>query len=410
VTRARRGAWLALGVLAVVNLLNYAHRNVLQPCYDDLRGQFGFSNGELGFLGAAYMFVHALATVPMGWAGDRYDRRRLIAFGLGLASIAAGAAALASGLASLTVSRALTGLGTAAIVPTANSILGEAFEGDGKALAMAVFNLGLFLGGVFGFGLGGAFGFPTSFLVFAAPGLILVPLVARLPVPPRRAGAGDPARATGLRQFVRDARELLRGRTFRWLMGSATAMAFAAGGYLAWLLDFLGKERHLGEAGAVRVLGIALFGGLAGVITGGRLADRLRRRWPAGRMIAIVIGMAATVPCALACLYGPGGAFLYAGSVLMMFFVSWYHGPIAASVDDLAPPERAATAQSLVIFVMHAAGTAPAWWIIGAVSDATSLTTAMLVPTTMVAVAALLMARAAATYPARGGSVPPAAL
>ena len=197
-------------------------------------------------------------------------------------------------------------------------------------------------------------------------------------------------------------------------MGSATAMAFAAGGYLAWLLDFLGKERHLGEAGAVRVLGVALFGGLAGVVTGGRLADRLRRRWPAGRMIAIVIGMTATVPCALACLYGPGGAFLYAGSVLMMFFVSWYHGPIAASVDDLAPPERAATAQSLVIFVMHAAGTAPAWWIVGAVSDATSLTTAMLVPTAMVALAALLMSRAAATYPGRShppaGSVPPAAL
>jgi len=150
------------------------------------------------------------------------------------------------------------------------------------------------------------------------------------------------------------------------------------------------------------------------VITGGRIADRLRRRWPAGRMIAIVIGQGLTVPCALFCIYAPPGPLLYLGATLTMFFVSWYHGPIAASVDDLATEGRAASAQSLVIFSMHALGTAPGGWIIGEIAGHSSLTSAMVCNTAMVLGAVLLMARAARTYTTRvaplSGSQPSAAL
>jgi MFS family permease len=53
-------------------------------------------------------------------------------------------------LHSLAVSRAAIGFGTAAIVPVANSILGQLFDGPVKASRIAVFNLGLFFGGVAG--------------------------------------------------------------------------------------------------------------------------------------------------------------------------------------------------------------------------------------------------------------------
>lgn len=403
----RRAAWYALGVLALANLVNYGLRNSYQPLYDDLRARFHFTDGELGFVGFTYMFAHAAATLPMGWAGDRFDRRRLIAFGLGLASIGAGAAAVATSVASLAVARALSGLGTAAIVPVANSILGEAFDGPKKAIALAVFNLGLILGGVAGFGVGGALGFPTTFYAFAVPAALLVGVIALLPVPPRRPGE---ATAGGAGALLRDARELLGVRALRWLMASSTAMAFATGGYLGWLLDFLQTERHLSKPAATQVLGISIIGALAGVITGGRIGDRLRARHRAGRLLAIVLGLGITVPCALVCILAPPGPILYVGAVLTMFFVSWYHGPIAASVDDLAPPGRAATAQAIVIFSMHALGTAPGWWVVGEIAGRTSLTTAMLANTGMVVVAVLLMIRAGRVYGSPGGSSEPAAL
>ena len=71
-----------------------------------------------------------------------------------LASVAGAAGALASSYFGLALSRALVGFGTAAVVPVANSILGQIFEGPKKASRMAIFNLGLFLGGVVGFAVG----------------------------------------------------------------------------------------------------------------------------------------------------------------------------------------------------------------------------------------------------------------
>ena len=61
--------------------------------------------------------------------------------------------------------------------------------------------------------------------------------------------------------------------------------------------------------------------------------------------------------------------------------MSWYHAPIAASVDDLAPPGKSVAAQGLVIFTMHMLGTAPASWVIGEISQRSTLHLAMWVPT-----------------------------
>jgi len=112
--------------------------------------------------------------------------------------------------------------------------------------------------------------------------------------------------------------------------------------------------------------------------------------------------MAATVPCALLCIFAPVGPLLVVGALLTMYFVSWYHGPMAASVDDLAPDGRAATAQALVIFSMHLLGTAPASFVVGRIKDAYGFTPAMLVPTVAVALAALAMSRA---FPSFGADV-----
>jgi predicted MFS family arabinose efflux permease len=395
--RASRYAWYVLGLLAVVNLLNYGNRNLVAAVYGDLRLRYALTDDALGLLGSVFMFAHAAATLPMGWAGDRYDRRRVIAAGILVASAATALAALATGLPTLALLRGLAGFGTAAVVPVANSILGERFAGERKASSLAVFNLGLFLGGVAGFSLGSSLGFPVSFWALAAPGLVASLLVARLQVPAHR---GGPPEAPDLRALVAGARALLGRRTLRWLMAAATCMAFASGGYLAWLLDFLEREKHLSKAAATSLLVVAGVGGLLGILTGGRVADALRKRQVHGRLVAIALGMSLTVPAALLCVYAAPGPLLYLGGVATMFFASWYHAPMAATIDDLAPADQAATAQSLVIFTMHMVGTAPSSWVLGKVSMSAGLTTAMLVATGMVAVAALFARAAFASFAA----------
>lgn len=393
-----------LAALTLTNLVAYAVRNELLVVFPDLHARFGLDDAQFGRLQTVFMLPHAAATLPFGWAGDRYDRRWVIAVGMVIASVAGAAGAIGHSYGWLAASRACVGLGTAAVVPVANSILGEVFEGPLKASRMSLFNLGLFLGGVVGFAVGTALGFPAVVVVLAVPGLALAVWIIALPVPVHR--EPPPAirwwryLARLVPPFIADARTLLAIRTLRRVMLSATAMAFATGGYATWLKEFLTRDKGMSDRAAAILLGFVLFGGLGGILVGGRIADRLRRRWVSGRLWTIALGMALTIPCAALSIVLPNSPALYAAGVATVFFMSWYHAPMAASVDDLAPPDKSVTAQGLVIFTMHMLGTAPASWVLGEISQHSTLRLAMWVSTVGLGVAALAMMAATASFTA----------
>lgn len=389
-----------LVVLALTNLVAYAARNALFAVYPDLVARYAIDDAEIGLLQTVFMIPHAAATLGFGWAGDRFDRRRVIAAGMILASIAGAAGALGTSYLGLAASRALVGFGTAAVVPVANSILGQIFDGPHKASRMAIFNLGLFLGGVVGFATGMALGFPLVVVALAVPGLGLAAAIVALPIPPPRSAVAAAPVALGemVRTFIADARVLLRIRTLRWVIVSTTVMAFSAGGYNAWLKEFLVRDKGMTDGEATGLLTLALCGGLSGILVGARIADRLRARTATGRLWTIALGMTLTIPCAAIAIEIAPGIGLSIAGVATLFFISWYHGPMAATVDDLAPPGLTVAAQGLVIFTMHMIGTAPSSWVIGEVSKRSDLHVAMWVPTAGIAVAAVCMAIASRSF------------
>ncbi len=429
----RAGGPKILVALGLTNLFAYAMRNSLFAVYPDLRDIFGLRDAKLGLLTTIFLIPHAIATLPFGWAGDQYDRRRVISLGMLLASIAGAAGALAHTTTQLAISRALLGFGTAAVVPVANSILGQLYEGPYKASRMAIFNLGLLFGGVTGFGVGAIAGFPAVVVILAIPGVVLSIVLLALPVPPHPAPHAKMPLARYLLQlgklFAVESRQLLRIRTLRWVMVSTTAMAFAAGGFNAWLLDFLEREKLMTAAGATTLLMVSMVGAVAGIIVGGRLSDRLRTTMVAGRLWTVVIGMVFAIPCTVACLElqavasfrehtvaahltylaGHGvNPLYYIAATANFFFFSWYHAPVAATVDDLAPRDKLVAAQGLVIFTMHLFGTASSSYVVGVVSDYSSLYRAMWVPAGALVIAALAMLVATRSFAgdhlrARGG-------
>jgi predicted MFS family arabinose efflux permease len=412
--RTRAGVILAW--LAIANMLAYATRNSLFAVYDDLRVRFGFQDAKLGLLATAFLIPHAVATLVFGWAGDRFDRRRVMAVGLVFASIAGALGALAHGTTSLVISRMAVGLGTAAVVPVANSILGQLYDGPRKASRMAIFNLGLLFGGALGFFSGKSVGFPAVVIWLAIPGALVALVITMLDIP-EHPGVPDPGQSLsqGLGGFWDSARVLLRIPTLRWMMLSTTTMAFAAGGYNAWLIDFLERDKGMTPTAATNLLSAALVGAVLGVVAGGRIADYLRSKTETGRLWTISLGMTLALPCIAVCLEIEPGPALYAAGIANLFFMFWYHAPIAVSVDDVAPPTHAAAAQGLVIFTMHLLGTAPSSYVLGLIADHSyqhsavwipfgmvidhnSLTTAMWVPVGFIVVAALAMVAATRTY------------
>jgi len=384
VLRSRRYGIYTLALFALVNFLNYGNRNILFAMYDDLRESFGFSNADLGLLGSVFMVSHAVGTPIVGWAGDRFDRRRIIALGVLIWSMAAAATAMASSFAGIAISRALVGFATAVCVPVTLSLLCDVFPKERKARTTAIFNLGLFLGGAAAFGLGDVVGYPMAIWLLVVPGLVLAGLVAQLDVPGRSTGP-----SIGMATYLRHAGELMRVPTLRWVMVGTTFMAFSSGGWLSWFYDFL-LTKGMSQDTALALFGAGLFGGLLGVLSGGSVGDWLQLRRSYGRLAAVSLGMTMTVPVALAATFLDPGIGLYVTTWLTLYFATWYHGPVAAVVDDLARNDRSATAQALVIFVMHLLGTAPSSWAVGIVADRYGLTVAMLLPTAAVAIAAVV--------------------
>jgi len=375
-----------LALLAAANFLNYANRNVVVTMYEDFRSLFDFGNGQLGLLTTVFMLAHAPATVFFGWLSDRMARKNVLVIGLVIWSTATLFTALADGVVSMLVLRAFVGLGTAACVPVGNALICDFVPTDRKARAVALFNLGLFFGGAVGTLLGKKLGFPVVFIVLGVPGLAVALLVAKL----RLGGAAvyQPESGTGRssRGDTSALAHLLSIGTYRWTVLGAIFMAFSAGGYLAWFFDFLQGSKGASEDEALFILGVSLITGLCGVLTGGWLADRLMRRFAFGRQAAAAMGMALSVPFAVLVIYVPLGAIFYAGSWLLMFTINWYHGPLAASVDDMVPSNEAGLAQGFYIASMHLCGTAPSSYLVGWVAERHGLQTALLLPTaTMVA-------------------------
>jgi MFS family permease len=193
--------WSALALLAIINLLNYIDRNVIFALFEPIKRDLGLSDSQLGWLGAAYIFVFSVAALPLGVLSDLRSRRAVIAGGVTLWSAFTFLSGLVNSFGQLFTCRAAVGVGEAAYGPAASSLVADYFPGPGRAVAMGILSSGIALGGVLGLILGGhlegLYGWRVAFMTVGVPGFVCAVLVARLEDPTRA-----PQRLT-LRSFLR---------------------------------------------------------------------------------------------------------------------------------------------------------------------------------------------------------------
>ncbi|MDB4989063.1 MAG: Arabinose efflux permease, partial [Myxococcaceae bacterium] len=374
--RSRRYGRYVVGLLTIINFVNYLDRMVVVTMYDDLRRIFHFDNAQLGALSSGFFLVHALATLPLGWASDRFDRRKVIAFGVIAWSAATLGSAYAVGFVSLLLLRACVGVGEAAYGPASNAILCEV-DPQGKARLNAIYNGGMFAGACAGLYLGGLLGFPLAFELVAAPGFLLGLLVLTLAIPKRRIDLPDRAKQT-LRIVARDMAEGIRRtlqiKTLRWMLASGTLISFAAGGYITWIVDFTIQVKGMSQAQARPMYAfIALSGGVLGVLAGGYTGDHWQRKSPRGRVLTIALGFFCAVPFCIGVILVDHGWPYIIIAWLLMFFLPFYSGPMPAVIDDVVDASEATRAQASFIPFLHILGTGSSAYIIGVVSEIPSI-------------------------------------
>ena len=390
---ARRAASYGLGVVTLLNFLNYIDRFILAAVLPRIKTDLALSDFQLGMLANGFLVAYFVTSPFFGRLGDRGSRTRLLAAGVAAWSVATAAAGSARSFTQLMLSRAGVGIGEAAYATISPALLSDYFPASERGRVFAIFYVAIPVGAAAGFLLGGAleqaFGWRAAFYAVGLPGVALALLALTLPDPPRGSADGPAIDAPAPRDesLVGTLGMLGRNREYVGTVLGLAAYTFALGGLSIWMPTYLERVRGLELARAnFLVGGVSVVTGLAGTFVGGYLGDRLSARMRAGHLWLSAVSTLAAIGPAWLMLRSASplvyGASFFAAELLLFLSTS----PVNVVLVSVVPAHIRAMAMAVSIFAIHALGDAISPPLIGWLADQSSLSRAVMIVPLAVAV------------------------
>jgi MFS family permease len=372
---------LSVLVLCAINLLNFYDRQAPGALVEPMRREFGLSDTQIGLLGSMFIWVYAVAGVPLGRVADVWSRKKLLTIGVTVWSALTAAAGLAASFSFLVFTRLGVGVGEAVCAPVGTSWIGDLFPAKRRARVLSVFMLGVPIGGALSFLLCGpiaqAWGWRTALVSAAAPAIILVPLLLLVREPAR--GASEDASASAIKvkgELQGEAKgsiyDLLRIRTLWWIILSGALLNFNMYALATFLPAFMTRVHGYSVARAGVTCGIVyLIGGVCGGLLGGHVGDlvasnaRNARLW----MAAIIALLGAPIM-----FYGITRRAGFAPAALVAIAIGYgafntYYGPVYSSIQDIVPPNQRGFTMSVYFMAMYLCGASFGPLLTGRLSD-----------------------------------------
>src|SRR5499433_1731354 len=330
----RRMAKTSLAVLVLINIVNFYDRNVGGALAEPMRHEFGLNDTQIGWIGTAFTLLYAVIGLPFGRIADTRSRKKLLAGGVALWGTLTGFAAWATNLPMLIISRLGVGVGEATCAPTATSWIGDLFPPKRRAKPLALFMLGVPVGGALSFFFSGPiahrYGWRAAMMLAAAPALLLVPMLLTLREPERGASENRSAPHAG------SVGQVLRIPTFWWIAISGALVNFNLYAIGTFLPAFFGRIHHMNVAQAGITMGVLYaIGGVLGGVIAGAWGDHIVRRSANGRMLTAAVAALAAAPLAYFGIRQQYGALALALTLLTLSYglLNMYYGLVYASIQ-----------------------------------------------------------------------------
>jgi MFS family permease len=317
--------------------------------------------------------------------------------------------------------------------PASFSLMSDFYPVAVRARMMGRYQLGGAVGGLAGVGLSGilvdTYGWRAAFWMWIPFGLLVIFLLTRLPEPER--GGQDRAfhaeATTGLEAdgvpglldgldlpepprrrsdldyddatWMQVLRELLQIRSMWFGLMSLTISSVLLGALSVWGIEFFKQAFDLSATKAGAFVPAIGAGAAIGLVGGGELADHLLRRGMTNARVYVtavssVLASVLLLPAFLTSSLPLAAVLLFFGSLCLTTPVA----PSEALVSDVVPGELRGRAAAIRSMVRALSALAPL--LVGVLSDATDLPTALAMLTPLYAVGGLVMLLAARTYPA----------
>ena len=121
-------AWLVLGILCFVYILNFLDRQLLSILAKPIQDSLHISDGQLGLVGGLYFALfYCCISIPVGWMADKTNRVWVVSVACALWSAATMGCGLAATFPQLAAARMAVGVGEAGGVPPSYAIISDYF-------------------------------------------------------------------------------------------------------------------------------------------------------------------------------------------------------------------------------------------------------------------------------------------
>jgi predicted MFS family arabinose efflux permease len=278
----------------VAYFLNYCDRQAVFAMFPSLKADLKMTDGQLGYVGAVFLWVYAFGCPISGYLGDRFSKRLLVVLSLVVWSIVTIGTGLVASGSMLLAMRGAMGISESLYMSSAVALTASAYPAARRSRAVSMLMTGQIAGTVVGSWFGGWMAdrgqWRAAFFVLGAVGVLYaLPYFAFL----RKVGEPAPEPSAGL-SFS----SLGRSRTFVLLCLVFPVFVFGLWLLYGWLPVFLHDKFALNQADAAFNATVFLqTATLIGILIGGMTADVLHQRVKAARFWLIVAGLALSAPC-----------------------------------------------------------------------------------------------------------------
>jgi predicted MFS family arabinose efflux permease len=363
---------LLLTLLVAGYALNFVDRQIVGILAEPIKHDLHLTDAQLGWIGgSAFALFYTILGIPIAKLADRSDRSIILTAGLALWSLATAACGLVQNFGQLFAVRTIVGVGEAAGVAPAYSLLSDLFPPERRARAIALFSLGIPVGSAAGVIFGGLVAahvnWRVAFIAVGVAGLLIAPLY--------KWAVRDPGHeAPQTQASVRETFALLAGKPSFWLMSLAAGVgSLIAYGLAFWIPSFFARSFGIDLVERSWIFGtIQLFGGAAGVWLGGVIADGVRTRRASAYALVPAVTYGLCLPAYLLVFLSHSLAL---ASLLLLvptaLGVAWL-GPVIGAVTMLAPAHMRSMASAMFLFINNLIGLGLGALAIGALSDGLS--------------------------------------
>eukprot|EP00808_Paulinella_micropora_P016152 g51678.t1 len=272
------GAHYSLIVMTMISVLNYMDRYMPSALKDFIKEDLELTDAQTALPITGFLVVYMCACPVFATLSDRgYSRKRLLALGVCLWSLATAGAALSHNFTGYLISRGFVGIGEAAAATIGPTLICDLYPPAERNFVFSVFALGVPIGGSLGYIIGGLLGeyagWRTAFVICGLPGLIFG--VAALTIEEPVQGAFEPpSPRDSPPSWIETLAFLARSRRFVVLTTGYVFAVFAIGGLADWLPSYLERTYGVDSGVAGLCVGtITVVSTPIGVFLGGRIAD-----------------------------------------------------------------------------------------------------------------------------------------